>query len=59
MGANTPPLSSDHSIPSLAAEYKGSDVKIANKPVRVAAEPPLRGPERLWRGRTGSEMKKQ
>ena len=57
MGANTPPLSSDHSIPSLAAEYKGSDVKIANKPVRVAAEPPLRGPERLWRGRTRPEQK--
>ena len=43
MDANTSPLSSDHSIPSPAAEYKGSGVKNVNKPVRIATEPTHRG----------------
>ena len=47
MDANTPPLSSDHSIPSPAAEYKGVGVKNVNKPVRVAAG------GQTYRGRAG------
>ena len=58
MDANTSPLSSDHSIPSPAAEYKGSGAKNANKPVRIAAEPTHRNCGRLaGESRTQPEKK--
>ena len=40
MDTNTSPLSSDHSIPSPAAEYKSMDTKSANKAVRADAGVP-------------------
>lgn len=43
MDANTPPLSSDHSIPSPAAEYKGVGVKNVNKPCVSLREQTHRG----------------